>query len=73
MYVFHQISMSAAVVFTVVMKMLHAVTLMAVTHVTAILGGVEVDSIAQVRGVYTLLLQCVLYVRNDSHSLMKRC
>ena len=58
-------------VFTVVMKMLHAVTLMAVTHVTAILGGVEVDSIAQVRGVYTLLLQCVLYVHNDSHSLMK--
>ena len=47
-YIFHQISMSAAVVFTVVVKMLHAVTLMAVTHVTAILGGAEVDSIAQV-------------------------
>ena len=55
----YQISMSVAVVLTVVMKMLHAVTLMAVTCVTAILGGVETDSTAQVRGTYTLLLHCV--------------
>ena len=54
----YQISMSV-VVLTVVMKMLHAVTLMAVTRVTAILGGVEMDSTAQVRGTHTLLLHCV--------------